>query len=151
MRLLGTATILFFVVSHVVLADKLNVTESVDEIRNVQDDRFKAMIVADRDGLERILSQSLVYTHTTGQSESKIEFIDSVTSRKISYDSIEPIDVLVRIYGDTAVATGTAAMKVSAGDRRAEFSIRFIEVYHRVDRDWQLVSWQSTRLPDESD
>ena len=122
--------------------------EVEDEVLLVQADRFRAMVEVDVEALESILSNDLVYTHTTGTSETKAEFLSSLQSQGIEYHSIEPTDLQVRSYDSTAVVTGISAMKVSAGENNFSFSIRFIEVYENDEGSWRLVSWQSTRLPE---
>jgi len=44
--------------------------------------------------------------------------------------------------------TGMSAMRVNAREQQLSFSIRFIEVYQKNDGSWQLVAWQSARLPE---
>lgn len=115
----------------------------------VQADRFRAMTENDISILDSILSDDLVYTHTTGRVETKTEFLSALRKRAVAYHSIEPMDVKVRIYDNTAVITGTAAMKVSAGANDLAFSLQFIEVYENSEGRWRLLAWQSTRLPDQ--
>lgn len=118
------------------------------EIREVQSSRFRAMIDADAGALERMLADELVYTHTTGRVETKREFIEALTSKAVSYDAITSYDAEIRFYGNTSVITGGADFEVTAGDQQLAFPIRFTEVYEWMDGRWQLVAWQSTRLPD---
>ncbi|MFQ5983165.1 MAG: nuclear transport factor 2 family protein [Woeseiaceae bacterium] len=120
-----------------------------DEVLQVQASRFQAMTEANIEALRVILADELTYTHTTGSVDTKAEFLDALQSQGINYHSIEPTDAQVRIYDNTAVITGVSAMKVSAGENHYAFSIRFIEVYRKNDGNWQLVAWQSTRLPDK--
>ena len=123
--------------------------EAREVVLEVQSVRFAAMIDADGAALDAVLANDLVYTHTTGRTETKSEFMASVSSGDISYRAITPRDMHVRVYGDIAVVTGTADMAVSAGDAHFEFSIRFTEVYRTFGDSWQLVSWQSTRMADQ--
>ncbi len=117
------------------------------EVLQVQAVRFQAMIDVDIAKLGSILADDLTYTHTTGQTETKAEFLSTLQSQTLRYESIEPKNVQVRIYGSTAVVTGLSEMRVTAQDQELAFAIRFIEVYGRKDGSWQLVAWQSTRLP----
>ncbi len=119
------------------------------EVLLVQARRFRAMTENDVSALESILSDDLTYTHTTGTTETKAEFLSSLEAQGIAYHSIEPTDVKVRIFATTAVITGISAMKVSAGENDYEFSIRFIEVYENDEENWRLVAWQSTRLREQ--
>jgi Domain of unknown function (DUF4440) len=118
------------------------------QVLDVQARRFQAIVEADVETLEDILADDLTYTHTTGKIDSKREFLDALKSRKVNYHSIEPADVLVRVYDDTALLTGLADMSVSTPERSFSFSCRFTEVYRKKNGDWQLVAWQSTRLPE---
>ena len=118
------------------------------QVLEVQAGRFQAMIDIDIEELDVILSDDLTYTHTSGQIETKGEFLTSLRSREITYESIKPHEIKIRIYDNTAVVTGKSAMRISVGEQQLSFSIRFIEVYQKSDANWQLVAWQSTRLPD---
>ena len=116
----------------------------MDEIIALEDRRIEAMIKGDVQALEEILADDLIYTHTTARLDTKKSFIAAVSSGTSNYKSVEREDVNVRQYGDTAVVTGHA--KFHVGDNK--FEARFIDVYAKRDGTWQMVAWQSTRLPD---
>ena len=116
------------------------------QVLEVQAGRFQAMIDVDIEELDVILSDDLTYTHTSGQIETKGEFLTSLRSQEITYESIKPQEIKIRIYDNTAVVTGISAMRISVQEQQLSFSIRFIEVYQKSDANWQLVAWQSTRL-----
>ncbi len=120
----------------------------VTAVLRVQARRFAAMIAVDTVELGSILAPDLTYTHTMGETETKAQFLATLRSRWLKYESIEPDSVQVRIHRGTAVVTGRSAMQVIAGDRELSFEIRFIEVYQWNDGRWQLLAWQSTRLPE---
>ena len=127
-------------------------TQSVDlekQIVELERERLKAMINADSEALNSILSDDLTYIHTTTREDSKKSLIDSLASGGLSYKSMDTEGVKVRIYGDAAVVTGSAAIKVSSGGRLLEFSILFTDVYAKQEGRWQMVAWQSTRKPEE--
>lgn len=114
-----------------------------------QSARLKAMIDADIDALERYLADDLTYSHSTGRTETKSEFLSTIESITIDYISVTPRDVEVRIYGDVAVITGLSRMQGAVGDRPVSFTIRFLDVSKRVGDSWQLVAWQSVRLSED--
>jgi ketosteroid isomerase-like protein len=116
-----------------------------------QSARFKAMVEEDIDSLEGFLADDLTYSHTTGWTETKSGFLSTVESRSIDYMSMAPEDVAVRIYGDVAVMTGIAKMQGAVGDRKVSFTIRFLDVSRRVGDSWQLVAWQSVKMPEDED
>jgi len=121
--------------------------ERTEQVRATQAARFQAMLNADVAALNNVLADDLIYAHTTGTIDSKSSMIDNIGSGAIDYELIEPTDVRIRLYGDVAVVTGSANMQVSVVDQIHQVFIRFIEVYVARDDQWQLVSWQSTRVP----
>ena len=120
----------------------------MDEIIKLENRRIEAMTRQDVQALEGILADDLSYTHSTGRLESKSEFISSLTSGRTKYQSIERDDVKVRQYGDAAVVTGSAKFHVNANGQDIKFQVRFTDVYAKRDGAWQMVAWQSTKLPD---
>ncbi len=116
----------------------------MDEILALEDRRIEAMVKGDAQALEEILADDLIYTHTTARLDTKASFIDAVKTGKSNYKSVDRKDVEVRDLGDTAVVTGHA--KFHVGDNK--FEARFIDVYAKRNGAWQMVAWQSTRVPD---
>ena len=118
------------------------------QILKLERERLTAMIDADSEALDAILSDELTYVHTTTREDSKKSLIQSLVRGTLSYESMDTNDVKVRIYGDAAVVTGSAEIKVSTGGRLLEFSILFTDVYAKREGRWQMVAWQSTRKPE---
>jgi ketosteroid isomerase-like protein len=118
------------------------------EVREVNDRRFAAMVRADTAELGRLLADDLTYTHSTGVVETKEQFLAAISSQATRYRSIEPSEVRLRVYGDAAVVTGKVAMQVSIRGQDLNFTARFTAVYARLGGAWKLVAWQTTRLPE---
>ena len=142
-----------FRLNRVLLAAALSTTllavatadEPEDEVLASQDARLRAMIDEDIDALSELLADDLHYSHTRGSVESKAQFLSTVQSRRIDYLAAKPRDVRVRLFGDTAVITGLSDMSLIYRGEALDFTIRFLEVSHRVGAHWQLVAWQSVR------
>jgi len=49
--------------------------------------------------------------------------------------------------GDAVVLTGIAQIKVVSNGTPNAFGVRFTDVYAKRNGAWQMVTWQSTRLP----
>ena len=116
----------------------------MDEILALEDRRIEAMTSGDIKTLGEILADDLIYTHTTARLETKGSFIEAIVSGRTNYKSVERKDVEVRNLGDTAVVTGQARFHVGNN----KFEARFIDVYAKRNGAWQMVAWQSTRVPD---
>ena len=111
--------------------------------------RLKATIDADIETLETYLADDLTYSHNTGWVETKSEYLATVESATLDYQSATPRDVEVRIYGDIAVLTGLADMTGLLRGEPVTLTIRFLEVSRRVGDSWQLTAWQSVRYIDD--
>jgi ketosteroid isomerase-like protein len=110
--------------------------------------RAQAMIQADAKALDEILRDDVTYIHSSGPIEGKAQVIKEITSGKLKYTGIEPSEVGVRVYGDTAISTGRVLLKSSSLGKSMQFSVRFTEVWLRSHGVWQLAAWQSTRIPE---
>jgi hypothetical protein len=63
------------------------------------------------------------------------------------YTGCEPSDVKAQDFGETVVLTGIAQIKVVSNGTPNAFGVRFTDVYAKRNGRWQMVTWQSTRLP----
>ena len=114
-----------------------------------EDQRFGAMVRGDTATLRTILATDLAYTHTTGEKQDRTQFLCSLGSRELRYKSIAPTERTVKLIGsEGAVIVGRSNMQVEANGQVRAFSIRYVAVYQRAGPGWQLVVWQSTRLPE---
>ncbi|MEM1190672.1 MAG: SDR family NAD(P)-dependent oxidoreductase [Pseudomonadota bacterium] len=116
-------------------------------VLDFQASRFNAMVTADTERLRDCLADELSYTHTSGWTESKAEFLSTIKSSRLNYRSVAPRDLQVRLYGDVAIITGVAEMRVAVNEGDFNFTVRFTDVSRRLDDSWQLVAWQSAMLP----
>ena len=68
--------------------------------------RCNALLLADHTALNDLLSDDLVHIHATAKVEEKAAYIGAVGSR-MKFLTISRSNLRIRIYGDTAVMTGT--------------------------------------------
>jgi ketosteroid isomerase-like protein len=120
---------------------------SIRQVLAAEDQRFAAMSHGDTAALEHLLATDLTYTHTDGEQNTKAEFLRILGSGALRYAVIAPEARDVRVFGSLAVVTGRSAMRVESDGQAHAFLIRYLAVYHRCTRGWELIAWQSTRLP----
>jgi ketosteroid isomerase-like protein len=118
-----------------------------DGVRKAESDRFTAMLKRDTPALERLLAPDLVYTHGDGRVVDKATFIAESKTGDFVYQTIEPGEVKIRVFGNTAVVTGAAGMTVVNKGAPAQIKIRYTTVQVQRNGTWQMVAWQATRLP----
>ena len=112
-----------------------------------EDRRYKAMIDKDIAALQALLGDALVYTHSNAAADSKASYIEGVRSKKFDYRSAERMDVVIDVYGDTAVVTGRAKMEAVVAGAPRTLNNRFLNVWAKGPHGWQMVAWQSTPIP----
>jgi hypothetical protein len=109
--------------------------------------RMQAMAAKDVATLEAVLANDLVYAHSSARLDTKRSLIDAMMSGATVYTGIEPSDVKAQDLGDAVVLTGIAQIKVVSNGTPNAFGVRFTDVYAKRNGGWQMVTWQSTRLP----
>lgn len=109
--------------------------------------RMRAMAAKDVETLENLLADDLVYTHSSARVDTKRSLIQAMVSGATVYTSVKPSNVKAQDLGDTVVLTGIAHIEVVSNGAPNTFGVRFTDVYTRRDDRWQMVTWQSTRLP----
>jgi ketosteroid isomerase-like protein len=103
-----------------------------------------AVLKADRSTLEKLLTDDLSYTHSSGKTQTKQQFIEDVTGGATVYKSIEFDNTQVRQYGSVAVVTHSAVIiTVQTGTSR----LYLTEVWAQQEGRWQMASRQATKLP----
>lgn len=110
--------------------------------------RMEAMARKDIATLNELISDDLVYTHSSARIDTKGSLIGAMESGKTVYTAVVPSDVKAQDCGDTVVLTGSARISVNSGGNAMNFGVRFTDVYVNKGGHWQMVAWQSTRLPE---
>jgi ketosteroid isomerase-like protein len=110
--------------------------------------RMDAMAKKDLAALNTLISDDLVYTHSSARLDTKKTLIGNMESGSTVYTSVVPSDVKAQDLGDTVVLTGSCKISVMSQGRPNSFGVRFTDVWANKGGQWQMVTWQSTRTPD---
>ena len=121
---------------------------NAQKIIDLDKKRMEAMAKKDIATLNALISDDLVYTHSTARLDTKQSLIGNMEAGSTVYTSVVPSDVKAQDLGDTVVLTGSCRISVISQGRPNSFGVRFTDVYANRGGQWQLVAWQSTRLPD---
>jgi hypothetical protein len=121
-----------------------------DELLRTEVRRFEAMTQNDLDVLEQILADDLIYTHSNAKVDTKSQYLADLRAGVARYNSIKPEDVKVRLYnnGTVGIITGKATVEVTTNGKASTLNLRYTDVYVKRKGKWQMVSWQSTKLPE---
>jgi hypothetical protein len=119
-----------------------------DRVIALDAQRMTAMSQGDVGTLNALISDDLVYTHSSARLDTKQSLIENMQTGKTVYTAVVPSDVKAQDCGDTVVLTGVARISVKSGSNAMNFGVRFTDVWVNKGGNWQMVTWQSTRLPD---
>lgn len=144
-RLTFIAAILTLWVLKSYVALSQTTTEGV--VAEIEKQRFAALVSKDYMYLDKVLADDLFYCHSNGLIDTKVSFIQSIKDGKLTYQEMNAEELKVRIYGKTAVITGVCGAKVLSNGQQLNTRFRFTDVYVKSKAGWQMVSWQSLRMP----
>lgn len=93
---------------------------------------------------ERTLADDYIAIGPLGTVTTKADTIAARKNAQLRYESMDVSDLVVRVYGSTAVVTGRAEVK--GKDLGQDFSgpYRFTRVWVKRNGQWQTVSYQAT-------
>lgn len=119
-----------------------------ESIIDLDKKRMTAMAEKDVATLKAVLSDDLIYTHSSARMDTKASLIGNMESGSTVYTSVVPSDVVAQDLGNAVVLTGVARISVMANGKPNSFGVRFTDVYANQGGTWRMVTWQSTKLPE---
>jgi ketosteroid isomerase-like protein len=140
--LLAPAASMFVAIPPVLAqsADEAAVVKAVEALN-------KAMLAADKAGLEALVADKLSYGHSSGRIETKAEFIDVFVSKKSVYKSIAITDPSVAVVGGNAIARHIFAVEFESDGKPGSAKVGVMQVWQKqADGRWQLLARQAFRL-----
>jgi ketosteroid isomerase-like protein len=118
-----------------------------ETIKQLEDQRYKAMCAGDAATLDKLLADSLVYTHSYGGADGKAAYLAGVRSKKWVYRKIERPKEEIQVHGDCAVVTGQVRIELVSDGKPKTLNSAYTNVWIKGPQGWQMVAWQSTPLP----
>jgi ketosteroid isomerase-like protein len=105
-------------------------------------------------GFDRFFADDVIYTHSTGTVSKKAEIMKSVSNarppRPDTTTKYSAEDIAIHEYSDMAVVAFRLVSDVEhgAGAPPAITRYRNTGTFLRRNGKWQVVAWQSTKMPD---
>jgi ketosteroid isomerase-like protein len=100
----------------------------------------------DAAALDRILAEDWIGIDFEGTVLTKSQALQGIRSDSTVLESTELGDIKVRIYGNTAIVTGTDTEKSEYHGKDSSGKYLWTDVFVLRDGRWQAVSSQSTKL-----
>jgi len=103
------------------------------EILALEDKRYAAMCGGDFAALEAMLHDELLYTHSSGLTDTKATWLASLRSGKTKYKS--------------AACSDRAAIEAEINDQPRSLRLVFLNAWTKTPKGWKFIAWQSTPQP----
>jgi ketosteroid isomerase-like protein len=117
------------------------------EIENLESQWRAAVMQNDVATVNRLLADDYLGINPDGTLETKADAVALQRSGTMKISSIEPENIKVRVYGDTAVVTSRVDVQGHNGDRDVGGRYHYTRVYSHKSGEWKIVSFEASRVP----
>ena len=118
--------------------------EVIRQIVDLERQTKEASLHRDVDFCQRALADDYVGITPLGQVSTKQDVLSARKSGQLRYETIDVSEMVVRVYGDTAVVTARADVKGHQLGEDFSGPYRYTRVWVRRSGRWQTVSYQAT-------
>lgn len=108
--------------------------------------KFEWMIKKQLDSLRTILDERVVYIHSNGWIENKIEIIEDIRSGKLTMNNVTVTEAKARVYKGAVIINGKGKFEVVVEGKSVVIDLLYTEMYVRKKEGWLLVSRHANKL-----
>ncbi len=108
--------------------------------------RRNAMIAADIATLGGLLSDDLIWIHSSGKLDSKSGLLASIGSGVVVYGALDVTDIRVSTHGEVFLCHGTLHGTASRNGVEKNLASRFSSVWKHRNGSFEMLAWQSTGI-----
>lgn len=120
--------------------DEAAVAKAVDALR-------KAMIDADKTGLEKVTGATLTYGHSNGRVEDRASFIGNFVSGHSDFVTMDLSAQTIIITGHTAIVRHTLSAQTNDGGKPGNVNLYVMLVWGKENGQWKLIGRQAVKVP----
>ena len=103
----------------------------------------------DTAALDRIYADDYTLVNIAGAVTTKAQRLAAIKSGELKYESVSVDEVNIRSYGDTAVVTDRATVKLQDKGQDLSGQYRVTLTFVKLKGAWQLVAAQNTRITEQ--
>jgi len=107
----------------------------------------KAMLDADKAGLEAILAPDLSYGHSNGKIEDKAMVVKSISTGESDFVTMDLTEQSIKIVGKTAIVRHKLAGEIKDGGKPGAVKLFVLQIWQKQGPDWKLLARQAARQP----
>lgn len=138
---------MLFLVAAMILSAADPDAKTEKEILATMEAYKQALIKRDAAALSKVLSDDLIYTHSSNLHQDKAALLASLKGNT-SYDAIDFKDLKVHVYGNTALVVGDVDFHNNASGVVSVSKLNVLHVLVKGPQGWQLVARQAVRYPE---
>jgi ketosteroid isomerase-like protein len=120
--------------------DSVAVAASVEGLR-------KAMIDADKAGLQKLTSDLLSYGHSSGRVEDKTSFIENIVTGKSDFVTIDLTNQSIAVSGDAAIVRHTLSATTNDSGNPGSVKLNILLIWQKQKGTWKLLARQAVKVP----
>ena len=117
-------------------------------LRSLERDLDRAIVQRDARRVSELLADDWLLVSNTGKVTTKPELLAELALPDLEFQDNETRDVMVRVWGDTAVITGTLHQRYRLRGTQENVTLRYTDTWTRTGDSWRQVSGHASRLPD---
>ncbi len=121
-------------------------TPDEDDLRELEDRRYGALVGGRLQDFERLCHPELVYTHSTGATDTLESYLEKCRGGFYVYHRVDHPIERIAVVGDVGLVVGEMHADVDAGGARKSLHSKVLAVWVRAGTDWRLLAHQGTPL-----
>ncbi len=122
-------------------------TSTADELKQIENDWVAASKAKDAAKLGDILADTWTEINWDGKTETKAQVLADLKTPGNSLDSFEMGPMNVRVFGTTAIVTGSDTEKSMSNGKDTSGKYVWMDVFVKQNGKWRAVASQSTKVP----
>lgn len=118
--------------------------KDVQAIRDLEDRRYAAVVKGDFDEFEALSHPDLIYTHSSGETDTLETYLTKCRSGFYVYHRIDHPIARIVIDGDVALVLGEMNAELNVNETRKQLRNSALAVWVRNADTWKLIGYQPT-------
>ena len=120
--------------------------DDLDDLKRIERELAAAVLHVDLAILERTYADDFRFTHSTGNVQTKAEWLRDLRSGETSYTARSIDSIEVELHDDVAITTGRIHARIDSSDPRWKaYTVWYVRVYAERGGRWQLLSHRTVR------
>lgn len=120
---------------------------SEQEVNAATKQLIQAMLKPTGDALNKLASDKLSYGHSSGNIETKEEFVHTLVSGGSVFEEIQLSDEAIDVQDNTAIVRHVLSARINdPGKDPANIRLGVILTWVKTDGNWQLLARQAVKL-----